>query len=56
MIIPHNAVLTARVNEVCAPAPALVRVSSHTPGHQEAGEGRLLDTVEKKICNKHLAH
>ena len=32
MIVPHNAVMTARVNAVCDPAPTPVRVSSRTPG------------------------
>lgn len=43
MIILHNTVLTAGVNEVCVPHP-------DTPGHQEAGVGvGVLNTVEADV-------
>lgn len=51
MIIPHNTVLTAGVNAVCAPPyPRPVRGSSRTPGHQEAGLGGGCWTQWKQMC------
>lgn len=50
MIILHNTVLTAGVNEVCAPHP-------DTPGHQEAGVGvGGAEHSGSRCANKHLAH
>lgn len=57
MIILHNTVLTAGVNEACAPNPDPVRGSSRTPGHQEVGVGvGGAGHSGSRCANKHLAH